>query len=140
MSRIGPDGGSSTNSSKRPRNEDRDHPHPPPPPPKRNIPVSLGKPSLRLRLEAYYSLIAPETISDEASWRKRFEQIYDSVGWYSKIPWLVGVSRKQVRALFAELPVLMAKFRAAVAADIAADPQLTDRLPEAYLAAMQDLR
>ena len=80
MSRIGPDGGSSTNSSKRPRNEDRDHPHPLPPPPKRNIPVSLGKPSLRLRLEAYYSLIAPETIADEASWRKRFEQIYDKFG------------------------------------------------------------
>ena len=39
--------------------------------------MSLGKPSLRLRLEAYYSLIAPETIADEASWRKRFEQIYD---------------------------------------------------------------
>ena len=42
--------------------------------------MSLGKPSLRLRLEAYYSLIAPETIADEASWRKRFEQIYDKFG------------------------------------------------------------
>ena len=77
MSSVGPAGGSSTNN-KRPRNEDRAHPQPLPP--KRNIPVSLGKPSLRLRLEAYYSLIAPETISDEASWRKRFEQIYDKFG------------------------------------------------------------
>ena len=77
MSSIGPAGVTITNS-KRPRNEDRDHPQPPPP--KRNIPVSLGKPSLRLRLEAYYSLIAPETIADEASWRKRFEQIYDKFG------------------------------------------------------------
>ena len=42
--------------------------------------MSLGKPSLRLRLEAYYSLIAPETIADEASWRERFEQIYDKFG------------------------------------------------------------
>ena len=77
MSSIGPAGVTITNS-KRPRNEDRDHPQPPPP--KRNIPVSLGKPSLRLRLEAYYSLIAPETIADEASWRKRFGQIYDKFG------------------------------------------------------------
>ena len=77
MSSIGPAGGSG-NNNKRPRNEDRDHPQPPLP--KRNIPVSLGKPSLRLRLEAYYSLIAPETIADEASWRKRFEQIYDKFG------------------------------------------------------------
>ena len=57
-----------------------DQAHPLPPPPKRNIPVSLGKPSLRLRLEAYYSLIAPDTIADEASWRKRFEQIYEKYG------------------------------------------------------------
>ncbi len=57
-----------------------DQVHPLPPPPKRSIPVSLGKPSLRLRLEAYYSLIAPDTIADEASWRKRFDQIYEKYG------------------------------------------------------------
>ena len=57
-----------------------DQAHTLPPPPKRNIAVSLGKPSLRLRLEAYYSLIAPDTIADEASWRKRFEQIYEKYG------------------------------------------------------------
>ena len=81
MSSIRRAGGSS-NNNKRPRNDD-DQQAPPPPqkqPPKRNIPVSLGKPSLRLRLEAYYSLIAPETIAGEASWRKRFEQIYDKFG------------------------------------------------------------
>jgi len=31
-------------------------------------------------LEAYYSLIAPDTIADETSWRKRFEQIYEKYG------------------------------------------------------------
>jgi small nuclear ribonucleoprotein (snRNP)-like protein len=42
--------------------------------------VSLGKPSLRLRLEAYYSLISPDVIADGAAWRKRFGQIYDKYG------------------------------------------------------------
>lgn len=73
MPSLGP-AGKSSNSTKRPRNDDD------PPPPKRSIPVSLGKPSLRLRLEAYYSLIAPDTIADEPAWRKRFEQIYDKFG------------------------------------------------------------
>lgn len=45
-----------------------------------NIPVSLGKPSLRVRLEAYYSLIAPETISNQAEWRSKFDQIYQKYG------------------------------------------------------------
>ena len=42
--------------------------------------MSLGKPSLRLRLEAYYSLISPDVIADGAAWRKRFGQIYDKYG------------------------------------------------------------
>ena len=42
--------------------------------------VSLGKPSLRLRLESYYSLIAPDIISNEAEWRNKFEQIYQKFG------------------------------------------------------------
>lgn len=46
----------------------------------RSIPVSLGKPSLRIRLEAYYSLIAPEIISNPAEWRSKFDQIYDKFG------------------------------------------------------------
>ena len=46
----------------------------------RDVPVSLGKPSLRLRLEAYYSLISPDVIADGAAWRKRFGQIYDKYG------------------------------------------------------------
>lgn len=45
-----------------------------------NIPVSLGKPSLRLRLEAYYSLIAPDTLSNEPEWRKKYDLIYAKYG------------------------------------------------------------
>lgn len=44
------------------------------------VPVSLGKPSLRLRLEAYYKLIAPDQISDQAEWRTRFDQIWNKFG------------------------------------------------------------
>jgi len=44
------------------------------------IPISLGKPSLRRRLEDYYSLIAPDVISNEKEWRRKFELIYDKYG------------------------------------------------------------
>eukprot|EP00978_Attheya_sp_CCMP212_P049432 scaffold663536_cov55-Attheya_sp.AAC.1 len=45
-----------------------------------NIPVSLGKPSLRLRLEAYYSLIAPDILSNDPEWRKKYDLIYAKYG------------------------------------------------------------
>lgn len=43
-------------------------------------PVSLGKPSLRHRLESYYSLIAPDAISDPEKWKKNFEIIHAKYG------------------------------------------------------------
>eukprot|EP00581_Thalassiosira_minuscula_P001230 CAMPEP_0183740006 /NCGR_PEP_ID=MMETSP0737-20130205/58643_1 /TAXON_ID=385413 /ORGANISM="Thalassiosira miniscula, Strain CCMP1093" /LENGTH=481 /DNA_ID=CAMNT_0025974973 /DNA_START=49 /DNA_END=1494 /DNA_ORIENTATION=- len=51
-------------------------PNPPPPPP----PISLGKPSLRHRLESYYTLIAPDAISDVETWKTNFELIYEKYG------------------------------------------------------------
>jgi hypothetical protein len=45
------------------------------------IPVSLGKPSLRLRLEAYYSLIEPSRLHDETNWRKNIDEIYKKVSF-----------------------------------------------------------
>ena len=45
-----------------------------------NIPISLGKPSLRRRLEAYYSLVNPESIQDTTKWRNNFDQIYGKYG------------------------------------------------------------
>jgi small nuclear ribonucleoprotein (snRNP)-like protein len=50
----------------------------------RNIPVSLGKPSLRNRLEDYYSLIAPDTIANEIEWKKKFDLIYAKYGGSEK--------------------------------------------------------
>lgn len=47
-----------------------------PPPP----PVSLGKPSLRHRLESYYSLVSPEAIADAIEWKRKFEIIYNKYG------------------------------------------------------------
>lgn len=46
----------------------------------REIPVSLGKPSLRLRMEAYYSLVAPDIIADQEAWRSKFDLIYEKFG------------------------------------------------------------
>ena len=43
------------------------------------IPLSLGKASLRIRLEAYYSLISPETLSDRTVWLRKYDQIYEKV-------------------------------------------------------------
>ena len=43
-------------------------------------PVSLGKPSLRHRLESYYSLVSPPSISDPAKWKSNFESIYEKYG------------------------------------------------------------
>ena len=43
------------------------------------IPLSLGKASLRLRLEAYYSLISPETLSNRTVWLRKYDQIYEKV-------------------------------------------------------------
>ena len=45
-----------------------------------SIPVSIGKPSLRRRLEAYYSLIAPDQIADQAEWLSKFEKIAAKFG------------------------------------------------------------
>lgn len=41
--------------------------------------------------------------------------LWKSVSWYAKIPWLVGLEREHVRALFESLPEIMAEFRANVA-------------------------
>ncbi|KAL7434160.1 hypothetical protein ACHAXM_003916 [Skeletonema potamos] len=43
-------------------------------------PVSLGKPSLRHRLESYYSLVAPEAIANKEEWTRKFEIIYNKYG------------------------------------------------------------
>ena len=44
------------------------------------IPLSLGKASLRMRLEAYYSLIAPDILSNRTEWLRKYDQIYEKVG------------------------------------------------------------
>ena len=45
------------------------------------IPLSLGKASLKMRLEAYYSLISPETLSaDRTVWLRKYDQIYEKYG------------------------------------------------------------
>lgn len=43
-------------------------------------PVSLGKPSLRHRLESYYSLVAPDAIANRDEWARKFDIIYNKYG------------------------------------------------------------
>jgi small nuclear ribonucleoprotein (snRNP)-like protein len=45
-----------------------------------SLAVSLGKPSLKARLEDYYTLVAPEQIADDGKWRKRFDAIWSKYG------------------------------------------------------------
>jgi len=42
--------------------------------------VSLGKPSLKVRLEAYYALVSKDQISDPTEWRSKFDKIWDKYG------------------------------------------------------------
>jgi len=42
--------------------------------------INLGKPSLRRRLEAYYSLISPQVLENEQEWKEKFDQIYEKFG------------------------------------------------------------
>ena len=46
----------------------------------RQIPITLGKPSFRQRLEAYYSLIAPTVLVDGEEWNTKFNLIYQKYG------------------------------------------------------------
>ena len=45
-----------------------------------DVPLSLGKPSLRRRLEAYYRQVAPEQIANHDDWKDRFEKIWEKFG------------------------------------------------------------
>lgn len=44
------------------------------------VPLSLGKPSLRRRLESYYSQVAPEQIRDKEEWKDRLDKIWEKFG------------------------------------------------------------
>ena len=54
--------------------------HNPNPQRQQQIAVSLGKPSLRLRMESYYTLIQPDIIANQMEWREKFDQIYEKFG------------------------------------------------------------
>ena len=41
--------------------------------------LSLNKASLRIRLEAYYSLIAPQTLENRKEWLSKYDRIYEKV-------------------------------------------------------------
>ena len=44
------------------------------------LPITLGKPSFRQRIEAYYSLIAPQVLINTKEWNDKFDQIYAKYG------------------------------------------------------------
>lgn len=90
----------------------------------RTIPVSLGKPSLRLRLEAYYSLVAPDVLCDSSAWRSKFDLIYDKFG---------GTHEKEHR-----LAVKLAKKYGSTVKLLLAESATTDRTPNIDTAKKQD--
>jgi hypothetical protein len=71
--------------------------------------------------------------------RAALDALYESIQWYAKIPWIAGLGREHLAALFAALPELMARFRANVAADAARDVELTRRIAPGYVAAFEGI-
>ncbi len=67
------------------------------------------------------------------------DRLWESVGWYSKIPFLAGLQRPHVRDLLIALPGIMQQFRDNVAADAAAAPDVTARLAPEYVAAYRNI-
>lgn len=68
---------------------------------------------MKARLEAYYTLIAPDTLTDAADWRKKFDQIYQKYGG----------SHEGERKLAKKLAK---KYGVAVRLMVAADPSAAD--------------
>jgi hypothetical protein len=63
-----------------------------------------------------------------------FDRLWQSVTWYAKVPWIAGMEREHVQALFAALPEIMAAFRAHVAVQ-SAEPEIASRLDAGYIEA-----
>lgn len=91
--------------------------------------VPFPRPGSATLAEKFPASLAPE----------RLEALWQSVGWYAKIPWISGMERRHIEALFEALPAIMERFRANVAADVARDPELTSRLAAPYIAAYRSV-
>lgn len=70
---------------------------------------------------------------------EQIERLWDSVGWYSKIPWIAGLERHHIPALFAELPQLMTRFRTNVANKLKKDSTIRTRIAPEYLGAFRKI-
>ncbi len=68
----------------------------------------------------------------------RLEALFDSTRWYLKIPWIgPGLERDHIRALFGELPALLARLRDRVAREAGLWPEVVARLPAEYVGAFR---
>jgi hypothetical protein len=67
-----------------------------------------------------------------------FERLWQSVSWYTKVPWISGLQRGHLRDLFVALPALMAQFRAHIA-EAAQAPELALRIDADTLRACRQL-
>lgn len=76
----------------------------------------------------------PAELSDEA-----LERLWQGVGWYAKIPWIAGLEKQHIRALFQALPDIMQSFRASVAENVRAEPELIARIDPGYVTGYHDV-
>jgi hypothetical protein len=67
------------------------------------------------------------------------DRLWNSVTWYTKIPWLVGLKREHLRDLFTALPQIMVDFRAHIAAEVDANAELGARTAPSYIAAYKKI-
>jgi hypothetical protein len=66
-------------------------------------------------------------------------RLWQSVSWYTKIPWIGGIDRRHIRELFQALPELMVLFRGSVAARVASDAEIRARVSAGYIEAYRQI-
>jgi hypothetical protein len=67
------------------------------------------------------------------------DRLWDNVSWYAKVPWISGLERSHIKALFRALPQIMENFRTNIAA-AADDAELRRRIDPRYIEAYKNIR
>ena len=67
-----------------------------------------------------------------------FGKVWNSVSWYSKIPWIAGLEQTHVRNMFTALPQIIQDFRDHITI-AAVDPELRKRIDKRYIEAYKQI-
>jgi hypothetical protein len=67
------------------------------------------------------------------------EELWKSVAWYTKLPWIGGLEIDHISRLFGALPAIMTEFRASIALAADRDPLVAGRVSPRYIAAFRGI-